>query len=157
MYLGVRPSPDESYLLVTRLKRPFSYRVPYFYFARTVEVWDRDMNKRLRVIADLPVSDEVPPQGVPTGPRGVTWQEKKDATLLWTEALDNGDPLAKVPHRDRILSVAAPFTAPAIWLLTRCRAACGASDLSGSATVATEPVAAPLAAPLISPDQHGRD
>ena len=33
----------------------------------------------------------MPPQGVPTGPRGVTWQEKKDATLLWTEALDNGE------------------------------------------------------------------
>lgn len=113
LYLGVRPSPDEEYLLVTRLKRPFSYRVPYFYFSRTVEVWDRDLKKRLRVIADLPVSDEVPPQGVPTGPRGVTWQEKKEATLLWAEALDNGDPLAKVSHRDRILTLAAPFIAEA--------------------------------------------
>jgi dipeptidyl aminopeptidase/acylaminoacyl peptidase len=33
-------SPDEQYLLVTRLKLPFSYRVPYNLFARTTEVWD---------------------------------------------------------------------------------------------------------------------
>ena len=31
-------SPDEKYLLVTRVKRPFSYRVPYYYFTRTTEV-----------------------------------------------------------------------------------------------------------------------
>src|SRR3712207_9477200 len=56
-------------------------------------------------------SDEVPRQGVPTGPRSVTWQEKKDATLLWAEALDGGDPTREVPHRDAIHSVSAPFTA----------------------------------------------
>ena len=57
------------------------------------------------------MSDEVPQQGVPTGPRGVVWQQKKPATLLWTEALDGGDPLAKVPHRDRVLRLSAPFDA----------------------------------------------
>ena len=29
----------------------------------------------------------------------------------WTEALDGGDPKAKVPHRDRIMRLTAPFTA----------------------------------------------
>jgi dipeptidyl aminopeptidase/acylaminoacyl peptidase len=109
LYLGVRPSPDENYLLVMRLKRPFSYRVPYFYFARTLEVWDAAGNV-VRTIADLPVSDEVPQQGVPTGPRGATWQQRRPATLLWVEALDGGDPLAKVPHREKVMMLAAPFT-----------------------------------------------
>ncbi|HVK03785.1 MAG TPA: prolyl oligopeptidase family serine peptidase, partial [Armatimonadaceae bacterium] len=110
LYLGVAPSPDEKFLLVSRLKRPFSYRVPYFYFARTVEVWNADSGQSIRTIADLPVSDEVPPQGVTTGPRSITWQAKKPATLLWVEALDEGDPLKKVPHRDKVLTASAPFT-----------------------------------------------
>src|SRR3712207_8385450 len=39
MILSVRSSPDGAYLLITRLTQPFSYRVPYFYFARSTEVW----------------------------------------------------------------------------------------------------------------------
>jgi dipeptidyl aminopeptidase/acylaminoacyl peptidase len=109
MITSARFSPDGAYLLVTRLKRPFSYRVPYGYFARTAEVWDRDGNV-VATVADLPVSDEVPRQGVPTGPRSVVWQEKKPATLLWAEALDGGDPTVTVPHRDAILTLSAPFT-----------------------------------------------
>jgi len=110
LFLGVRPSPDEKYLLVLRLQRPFSYRVPYFYFSRTLEIWEMATGRKVRTFADLPVSDEVPQQGVPLGPRSATWQEKKPAQLLWAEALDGGDPLAKVPHRDRIMTLAAPFT-----------------------------------------------
>lgn len=111
LYLSVRPSPDEKYLLTMRLEKPFSYRVPYFYYARRIEVREMTENMPLlQVIAKLPVSDEVPQQGVPLGPRNITWQEKRSATLLWTEALDGGDPMAKVPHRDRILTLSAPFT-----------------------------------------------
>ena len=91
---SVAPSPDENYFLVTRLKRPFSYRVPYYSFARVVEVWDR-AGHVVKTLADLPVADEVPQQGVPTGPRNFVWQAKKPATLLYVEALDGGDPLAK--------------------------------------------------------------
>ncbi len=108
LFLSARYSPDEKYLLVTRLKRPFSYRVPYHYFSRTVEVWDARAMP-VKTIADLPVSDEVPQQGVPTGSRSAGWQEKTDATLLWVEALDDGDPLKKVPHRDKVMTLAPPF------------------------------------------------
>ncbi|MGD9891904.1 MAG: prolyl oligopeptidase family serine peptidase [Dehalococcoidia bacterium] len=110
MILSARFSPDGRYLLVTRLKRPFSYRVPYAYFSRLTEVWDCDGNV-IATVADLPVSDEVPRQGVPVGPRSVVWQEKKPATLLWSEALDGGDPTVKVPHRDAIYTLSAPFDA----------------------------------------------
>lgn len=102
-------SPDESYILRTRLKRPFSYRVPFFYFSRAVEVLDAS-GKLIRTIADLPVSDEVPPQGVPTGPRGVRWQALHPAKLVWPEALDGGDPVRKAPHRDALFSLDAPFS-----------------------------------------------
>ncbi|MBC8135237.1 MAG: S9 family peptidase, partial [Fibrella sp.] len=53
-----------------------------------------------------------PQQGVATGPRNVAWQGNRDSTLLWIEALDGGDPLAKVPHRDAVFTLPAPFTDP---------------------------------------------
>ncbi len=110
MIASVRESPDGRYLLVGRVRRPFSFRVPFPYFARTTEVWDT-AGAVVATVADLPVSDEVPRQGVPTGPRGAVWQERRDATLVWSEALDGGDPTVKVPHRDRVMMLAAPFTA----------------------------------------------
>ena len=110
LYQYIGESPDGAYLLVYRLQRPFSYRVPYGYFARRVEVWSAD-GTLVRVIADLPVSDEVPRMGVPTGPRQVSWDERAPATLLWTEALDGGDPVAAAEYRDAIMRQQAPFTA----------------------------------------------
>jgi dipeptidyl aminopeptidase/acylaminoacyl peptidase len=110
LYTDVEPSPDRRYLLVDRVKAPFSTRVPFFYFARSTEVWDA-AGRLLATIADLPVSDEVPRQGVPTGPRQVSWQPLVPASLVWVEATDGGDPTRKVPHREKVMALAAPFTA----------------------------------------------
>ena len=102
-------SPDEKSLLVTVLKRPFSYRVPYPSFTRSVAVWNV-AGRTLRTIADLPVSDDVPTQGVPVGPRSVQWQAYHDATLLWSEAQDGGEPVKKVPYREIVKTLSAPFS-----------------------------------------------
>ncbi len=60
--------------------------------------------------------------GVPTGPRVVGWDECSPARLLWMRALDGGDPVARVPHRDEIMSLEAPFDAePARVLLVEHR------------------------------------
>ncbi len=107
---GAEMSPDGKYLLVTTLKPPFSYRVPYQSFARTVAVIDA-AGRPVRTVADLGVSDDTPRQGVPRGPRSVDWQPLVDATLVWAEALDGGDPTRKVAHRDALISQAAPFAA----------------------------------------------
>jgi len=108
IYASVDPSPNGELLLVTRIKKPFSRAVPYSSFTRSVEVWNLE-GKAVHVVADLPVADEVPIEGVPVGPRSVNWRPLEDATLVWAEALDGGDPKKKVPHRDRILALAAPF------------------------------------------------
>jgi dipeptidyl aminopeptidase/acylaminoacyl peptidase len=108
LYLSAEESPDRNWLLVSRLKRPFSTRVPFYLFSRTTEVWDTSA-RRVATIADLPVSDEVPRQGVPIGPRAIEWQPLHPATVLWVEALDGGDPMRKVPNRDRLLRFRAPF------------------------------------------------
>ena len=70
LYRRLQESPDGAHLLVHLLSRPFSFRVPWPYFARRTEVWSARGSPE-RVIADLPVSDEVPRQGVPAGPRRV--------------------------------------------------------------------------------------
>ena len=109
MYQGLNDSPDGTHLLVHRLQRPFSFRVPWMLFARRVEVWDA-AGAPVTVVADLPVSDEVPRQGVPLGPRLVSWEERAPASLVWAEALDGGDPVRPAEHRDRVVRLGSPFT-----------------------------------------------
>jgi dipeptidyl aminopeptidase/acylaminoacyl peptidase len=103
-------SPDANYIAITRIRRPYSWLVPYTNFPSTIEVWDRK-GAVIKQIAELPTADTVPNGGVLPGPRGVQWEPLAAATLTWVEALDNGDPKNKVPHRDRVLSLAAPFSA----------------------------------------------
>ncbi len=102
-------SPDGKYILVTTLRTPFSYRVPYQSFAKTIVVLDT-AGKLVKTIADLPVADDTPRQGVPKGPRGVGWTPNDSASLIWAEALDGGDPTRKAPYRDQLMVLDAPFT-----------------------------------------------
>ncbi len=106
----VAPSPDGNYVLVSRVHRPYSWLVPYTNFPSIVEVRDRK-GTSVKQIADLPVADTVPNSGVLPGPRSYQWQPLAPATLIWAEALDNGDPKNKVPHRDKVMMLAAPFSA----------------------------------------------
>jgi dipeptidyl aminopeptidase/acylaminoacyl peptidase len=108
LYESAEPSPDGKYLLLSRLKRPFSYRVPYQGFPHALEIWDA-AGSPVRTVADLPLADQTPRQGVPLGPRHLEWQPLEDAALFWVEALDGGDPLRKVPHRESVRTLAAPF------------------------------------------------
>ena len=102
------PSPDGRYLLVSQVHRPYSYLHPVFRFPRAVDVWDHS-GQKLYQLAELPLADRIPVQGVRTGPRDYEWRADAPASLVWVEALDGGNPKEKVPHRDRILSLAAPF------------------------------------------------
>jgi dipeptidyl aminopeptidase/acylaminoacyl peptidase len=109
IFHSVSPSPDGNFVLVARVKRPFSWLVPYDDFPTSVEVWDR-AGALVKQIADLPVADTVPNGGVLPGPRAWRWQATAPATVAWSEALDGGDPKATVPYRDRVMALAAPFT-----------------------------------------------
>ena len=105
------PSPGGAHLLVARLRRPYSYLHTADDFPKEVEVWGLDA-KVVHRLASLPLADEVPIEGVPKGPRSYQWHPAEPATLVWAEALDEGDPRRKVSHRDRILSLKAPFAGP---------------------------------------------
>jgi dipeptidyl aminopeptidase/acylaminoacyl peptidase len=103
-------SPDGQYLLVERLVGPWSHEVAWWRFAREIEVWN-DEGELVASIASLPVADEVPIHGVPLGPRSISWRSTAPHTLFWVEALDGGNPVAEVSHRDRLMRLDAPFTA----------------------------------------------
>lgn len=109
LYLDAEWSPDEKYLLVTTLQRPFSYNVPYDDFSRKTEIWDV-RGQLVRTLVESPVTDDIPRQGVETGPRRFQWQALHPARLLWVEALDGGDPTNKAEFRDKIMLLDAPFT-----------------------------------------------
>jgi dipeptidyl aminopeptidase/acylaminoacyl peptidase len=104
IFADVDPSPDGKLILVERVCRPFSYLFPVSSFPQEVEVWDRG-GTVIRSLASLPLQDRVPIEGVPTGPRNVHWRPTAPATLVWAEALDDGDPRKKVPNRDRIMAL----------------------------------------------------
>lgn len=116
VFTTATPSPSGKYLLVERLVGPWSHAVPWWRFASEVEVWDKK-GKLVASVASLPLADEVPILGVPEGPRGVSWRSTSDHELFWVEALDGGDPVAEVDHRDRLMRLGAPFDAPAeeVW------------------------------------------
>ena len=109
IFQGVDPAPDGHHLLVTRAHRPFSYLYPDFAFPKELEVWDMK-GKVVYKLASLPLADQVPIDGVITGPRAARWRPNEPATLVWVKALDGGDPKKKVAHRDSVLMLKAPFT-----------------------------------------------
>ena len=108
IFESVDVSPDTNYILVSRIRRPYSWLVPYTNFPSTVEVLGRK-GAVARKIADLPVADTVPNGGVLPGPRNYQWHPTLPAMVLWAEALDKGDPKNKVPHRDKVMGLRAPF------------------------------------------------
>jgi dipeptidyl aminopeptidase/acylaminoacyl peptidase len=106
---NVTPSPSGDYILVSRLKRPFSRLVPMNGFPKEIEIWNR-RGELVRKLADLASSEGVPIGGVEPGPRNCRWRPDQPATVTWVEALDGGNPKTKVPFRDKVLALTAPFS-----------------------------------------------
>ena len=122
LFASFSMSPDGQYVLVTRIKRPFSRLVTANGFPRDVEVWNRK-GEVVRSLADLPSSEGTPIGGVAPGPRAFRWAPLGGATLVWTEALDGGNPRTQVPFRDKIQTLKAPFTGtPEEFIKTQWRA-----------------------------------
>lgn len=110
MYTGVNFSPDGHYVMISKLKKPFSYIVPYSRFPFETNVYDSN-GKWIAKVNDVPLN-EVLPKGfmaVRPGKRNMNWRADKPATLYWVEALDNGDPEVEVDFRDVVYELNAPF------------------------------------------------
>ena len=110
MYTDFSASPDGNYTLVTRMKRPFSWILPYSRFPKNGEIWDR-RGTLVKMLAELPMANEVPRGGVLPGPRNWEWHPTQPATVVYAEALDGGNPKTAAAFRDKVLTLFAPFTA----------------------------------------------
>ena len=112
-------SPDGRHLLTMSIEpAELSYAVPWPRFGRLVQV--------------LPLADDAgagsPPvtlqataalEAIPIGqdaarpgPRAFEWRPDLPATLIYAEALDDGDPKKDADFRDKLLLLAAPFDGP---------------------------------------------
>lgn len=113
IHFEASPSPDGHYVMVRTLRRPFSYIVPAWAFPSVIEVWNA-RGQRVKTMAELPLQDDVGTSfdAVEKGPRNRTWRANAPATLVWVEALDEGNPSKSATKRDRLYSLAAPFNAP---------------------------------------------
>lgn len=110
LWAEVQPSPDGKWILATRLAKPFSYVLPWSLFPQRVEVLRAD-GSFAALAADVPMGDDIPPEGVRKGPRDHQWQPSADAILWWVEAQDGGDPRRGAAVRDHWKSQPAPFVA----------------------------------------------
>jgi len=109
-------SPDGKHILISRVMKPYSYLHPWNAFPREMEVWDRS-GKVVYKIGSFPLEDNIPIGGVSAGIRNVSWRPTEGSTLTWWEALDGGNPRAKVPHRDKFMMLRAPFNVAATEVL----------------------------------------
>ena len=103
-------SPDQDYLLVKKIKKPFSYLVPYYRFPYEIKTINLDNNIET-IIADISI-DEVRPIGFDAtrvGIRSVSWRDDMGSELYWVEANDNGDPKVEVDGRDIVYTLESPF------------------------------------------------
>ncbi len=59
MYRDVQVSPNGKYVLVSFVKPPFSYLVPYYRFPTETHVYDLNAN-RIKIISDSPLQEVLP-------------------------------------------------------------------------------------------------
>lgn len=110
----VSPAPDGYHLLVSEIHKPYSYVTTYKRFPHAINVWNISQPAKVKVyaITDLPLADRVPIHGESLGPRHFDWRPTEPASLVWVEALDEGDWSVKVPNRDKVMLQKAPFLIP---------------------------------------------
>ncbi|CAK8544408.1 unnamed protein product [Lathyrus sativus] len=108
VYTSLDPSPDEKYIMINSLHRPYSFIAPCGIFPKKVELWSAD-GKFIRELCDLPLAEDIPitSNSVRKGMRSINWRADKPSTLYWVETQDGGDAKVEVSPRDIIYSQAA--------------------------------------------------
>lgn len=110
IYTSVNFSPDGNYVMVTKVQKPFSYLVPYRRFPSKTVIYTKE-GQAVQTVLEVPLIEDLP-QGfmaVRTGKRNFEWRKDLPSSLVYTEALDGGDPENKVEFRDEIFQLDAPF------------------------------------------------
>jgi dipeptidyl aminopeptidase/acylaminoacyl peptidase len=114
MYAGESFSPDGNYLMLTTIKKPFSYIVPLSRFPSATAIYS-STGTLVSVVNEVPLNEIIPKgfMAVRKGKRNMSWRNDKPSTLYYVEALDEGDPAKQVQFRDEVFVWNAPFNQPA--------------------------------------------
>jgi dipeptidyl aminopeptidase/acylaminoacyl peptidase len=118
MYDNLSFSPDGNYVMVTIVEKPFSYLVPYYRFPSVTTIYTSDAEK-VETVLEVPLIEDLPKgfMAVRKGRRSLSWRSDQPSTLVFAEALDEGDPKNEVEFRDEIFQLEAPFSGTPVSLL----------------------------------------
>ncbi len=114
MYSNISLSPDNKFLLVRILKKPFSYTVPAGGFPTVYLITDIN-GKVIKQLADVPSAETAPGgnDNVLLAPRAFDWRDDEPATVVWCMPLDSGLIKKKVEYHDAVYALSAPFSGDA--------------------------------------------
>ena len=118
MYTGISFSPDGYFVLVTTIEKPFSYLVPYDRFPTKSTIY-KHTAEEVETVLKAPLVEDLP-QGfmaVRKGRRSLSWRNDKPASLVFAEALDEGDPEIEADFRDEVFQLDAPFSGTPVSLI----------------------------------------
>ena len=111
MYYRISFSPDGNYVLVSTIEKPFSYLVPYRRFPSSTTIYTKDAKKvktDFGSTADRRSSERI--YGYQKRyEKYQLAQRSAFNSLLYAEALDEGDPENEVEYRDEVFQLEAPF------------------------------------------------
>lgn len=111
------PSPNGEFVIVTFVKRPYSYAVPAARFPSRTEIRDArdpDAGRMVKVLAETMTAedDEIEPDQARKGPRNFVWRADQPATVTWMQAVEG----RRNNLGDQLFALAAPFDAEPVLL-----------------------------------------
>ncbi|CAO2826631.1 unnamed protein product [Amaranthus hypochondriacus] len=108
VYTSLDPSPDQKYIMISSIHRPYSYLVPCGRFPKKVEVWTAE-GKLVRQLCDLPLAEDIPiaHNSVRKGMRSINWRADRPSDIYWVETQDGGDAKVEASPRDIIYTQSA--------------------------------------------------
>nr|WP_297918233.1 prolyl oligopeptidase family serine peptidase [uncultured Allomuricauda sp.] len=110
MYSNISFSPDGNYVMATSVEKPFSYLVPYYRIPSKTIIYNTD-GTLVSKLLEVPLIEDLPKgfMAVRMGKRSVSWRADKAASLIYVQALDEGNPEKEVAYRDEVFQLEAPF------------------------------------------------
>ena len=110
LYYEIDFSPDGKFILISIIQKPFSYLVPYYRFPTKYVIYS-SKGKELTVLHEVPLIEDLPKgfMAVRTGPRNFSWRSDMPSSLIFVEALDDGNPEMDIKYRDEVFEVSYPF------------------------------------------------
>ncbi|PIE80921.1 MAG: prolyl oligopeptidase [Candidatus Delongbacteria bacterium] len=99
VYRAASFSPNGKFILFYETLKPYSLSLPLYRFGYKIFITDNE-GELIEELVKKPVQDQIPVWGTEVGMRYPMWSQNGEATIIWAEAQDGGDPKAKVEYRD---------------------------------------------------------